>query len=111
MSEEPSNKQIFDLLQSLQQNHQKIEQRLNDLEKRSPSSDPGFEMVNSRDWHGTEVIDTNAEFIGAIDQGTTSSRFLIFSKNGEPVAMHQVEFKQIYPNSGYELRCLPIDNR
>jgi glycerol kinase len=97
---EPTNRQIFELLQSLQQNHQKIEQRINELEKRAPPSPAGFELVNSRDWHGTEVIDTNAEFIGAIDQGTTSSRFLIFSKNGEPVAMHQVEFKQIYPNSG-----------
>jgi len=98
---EVSTKQIFELLQSLQQSHQKIEQRINDLEKRAPPSPAGFELVNSRDWHGTEVIDTNAEFIGAIDQGTTSSRFLIFSKNGEPVAMHQVEFKQIYPNSGW----------
>jgi glycerol kinase len=30
-----------------------------------------------------------AEFIGSIDQGTTSSRFLIFNKAGEPVASHQ----------------------
>jgi len=28
-------------------------------------------------------------FVGAIDQGTTSSRFLIFNKEGEPVAEHQ----------------------
>lgn len=96
-----SNKQIFDLLQSLQQDHQKLEQRLHELEKRGPPSPAGFELVNSREWHGTEVIDTEADFIGAIDQGTTSSRFLIFSKNGEPVAMHQMEFKQIYPNSGW----------
>ena len=97
---EITNKQIFDLLQSLQQNHEKLEQRLHDLEKRAPNSPAGFELVSSKDL-GSEPIDTNAEFIGAIDQGTTSSRFLIFSKSGEPVAMHQVEFKQIYPNSGY----------
>ncbi|KAF2670093.1 glycerol kinase [Microthyrium microscopicum] len=41
------------------------------------------------------------ELIGAIDQGTTSSRFLIFNRQGEPVAEHQTEFKQIYPNSGW----------
>ena len=41
------------------------------------------------------------EFIGAIDQGTTSSRFLIFNKEGEPVCSHQIEFKQYYPESGY----------
>jgi len=39
-------------------------------------------------------------FIGAIDQGTTSSRFIIFDGVGQPVAMHQVEFKQMYPESG-----------
>ena len=39
-------------------------------------------------------------FIGSIDQGTTSSRFLIFNKSGEPVASHQLEFKQIYPHPG-----------
>lgn len=39
-------------------------------------------------------------FIGSIDQGTTSTRFLIFNKAGEPVAIHQEEFSQIYPNPG-----------
>jgi hypothetical protein len=39
-------------------------------------------------------------FVGSIDQGTTSSRFLIFNKSGEPVASHQLEFKQIYPQPG-----------
>lgn len=37
-------------------------------------------------------------YIGAIDQGTTSSRFLIFNKDGDPVASHQIEFKQYYPH-------------
>ena len=40
-------------------------------------------------------------FIGSIDQGTTSSRFLIFNKAGNPVAAHQLEFKQIYPQPGW----------
>ncbi|KAJ5712314.1 Glycerol kinase [Penicillium malachiteum] len=39
-------------------------------------------------------------FVGSIDQGTTSTRFLIFDRDGEPVASHQVEFTQIYPNPG-----------
>lgn len=42
-------------------------------------------------------------FIGSIDQGTTSTRFLIFNKDGEPVASHQIEFSQIYPQSGFVL--------
>lgn len=39
-------------------------------------------------------------FVGSIDQGTTSTRFLIFNRDGEPVASHQIEFKQFYPQSG-----------
>lgn len=39
-------------------------------------------------------------FIGSIDQGTTSSRFLIFNEAGDPVASYQIEFKQIYPQPG-----------
>jgi hypothetical protein len=42
----------------------------------------------------------NHTFIGAIDQGTTSSRFLIFDTSGEVVATHQLEFKQYYPHPG-----------
>ncbi|KIV98076.1 glycerol kinase, variant [Exophiala mesophila] len=40
-------------------------------------------------------------FVGSIDNGTTSSRFLIFDPSGNPVAQHQIEFKQIYPHSGW----------
>ncbi|KAF2137648.1 uncharacterized protein K452DRAFT_235607 [Aplosporella prunicola CBS 121167] len=40
-------------------------------------------------------------FIGSIDQGTTSTRFLIFDGTGTPVASHQIEFTQKYPESGW----------
>ncbi|PYH77698.1 glycerol kinase [Aspergillus uvarum CBS 121591] len=40
-------------------------------------------------------------FVGSIDQGTTSTRFLIFSEAGKLVVSHQVEFTQIYPNPGW----------
>jgi len=43
---------------------------------------------------------SHTQFVGAIDQGTTSTRFLIFNRAGEVVALHQLEFKQIYPNPG-----------
>ncbi|KAK3722136.1 Glycerol kinase [Vermiconidia calcicola] len=47
-------------------------------------------------------VDPSTEtFVGSIDQGTTSSRFLIFDTKGEPVAVHQEEFSQIYPNPGW----------
>lgn len=39
-------------------------------------------------------------YIGSIDQGTTSTRFIIFDGLGEPVAQHQIEFSQKYPQSG-----------
>ena len=39
-------------------------------------------------------------FTAAVDQGTTSSRFLIFDGEGMPRASHQVEFEQLYPHSG-----------
>ncbi|KAK3381427.1 glycerol kinase-like protein [Podospora didyma] len=40
-------------------------------------------------------------FVGSIDQGTTSSRFLIFNGEGDPVASHQIEFENLYPKSGW----------
>lgn len=42
-------------------------------------------------------------YIGSIDQGTTSTRFIIFDGLGEPVAQHQIEFTQMYPQSGLVL--------
>ena len=40
-------------------------------------------------------------FVGSIDQGTTSSRFIIFNGEGDLVASHQIEFENLYPESGY----------
>jgi glycerol kinase len=40
-------------------------------------------------------------FIGSIDAGTTSSRFIIFDGTGNPVAQHQIEFGQFYEHSGW----------
>ncbi|RDH20235.1 glycerol kinase [Aspergillus niger ATCC 13496] len=40
-------------------------------------------------------------FIGAIDTGTTSSRFIIFDCTGVPVAKYQMEFRQIHEKSGW----------
>ncbi|PCD33162.1 hypothetical protein AU210_009396 [Fusarium oxysporum f. sp. radicis-cucumerinum] len=40
-------------------------------------------------------------FVGSVDQGTTSTRFLIFNGHGEPIVSHQIEFENHYPNSGW----------
>ena len=41
------------------------------------------------------------ELVGALDQGTTSSRFIIFDPAGREVARHQLEHRQILPQSGW----------
>ena len=40
-------------------------------------------------------------YIAAIDQGTTSTRFIVFDKNGNTVACAQKEHRQIYPQPGW----------
>jgi glycerol kinase len=37
----------------------------------------------------------------AFDQGTTSSRSIVFDHDGSIVAVGQKEFKQIYPRAGW----------
>ncbi|MDE0710044.1 MAG: glycerol kinase GlpK, partial [bacterium] len=39
--------------------------------------------------------------VGAIDQGTTSTRFMVFDHDGSVVASAQEEFEQIYPRPGW----------
>ncbi|MBO7335193.1 MAG: glycerol kinase, partial [Lachnospiraceae bacterium] len=41
------------------------------------------------------------EYVMALDQGTTSSRCILFDKSGNIVNMAQQEFKQIYPKPGW----------
>ncbi|MDQ3450698.1 MAG: glycerol kinase GlpK [Actinomycetota bacterium] len=42
-----------------------------------------------------------AELIGAVDQGTTSTRFMVFDHDGTEVARHQLEHEQILPRPGW----------
>jgi glycerol kinase len=42
-----------------------------------------------------------AEFVGAIDQGTTSTRFMIFDHGGNVVGSHQLEHEQILPQAAW----------
>jgi glycerol kinase len=41
------------------------------------------------------------DYVGAIDQGTTSTRFIVFSRRGQIVATAQKEHEQIYPQPGW----------
>ena len=42
-----------------------------------------------------------ASYVGAIDQGTTSTRFIVFNHSGQIVATAQKEHQQIYPQPGW----------
>ncbi|GGN88647.1 glycerol kinase [Actinoplanes lobatus] len=42
-----------------------------------------------------------AHYIGALDQGTTSTRFMIFDRAGREIGRHQLEHRQIQPRSGW----------
>ena len=42
-----------------------------------------------------------ANYIGSIDQGTTSTRFIVFDRSGRVAAIAQKEHEQIYPKPGW----------
>ncbi len=44
---------------------------------------------------------TDAPFLLAIDQGTTSTRAILFDAAVRPVASHSIELRQIYPANGW----------
>jgi glycerol kinase len=50
-------------------------------------------------WRGTRI--PLKSYIGAIDQGTTSTRFLVFDKSARIVAQAQHEHEQIFPRPGW----------
>ena len=40
-------------------------------------------------------------YIGSLDQGTSSTRFMIFDHSGKVVGQHQLEHRQILPHAGW----------
>jgi len=42
-----------------------------------------------------------ADYVGALDQGTTSTRFMLFDHGGNEVGRHQLEHGQIMPRAGW----------
>ena len=40
-------------------------------------------------------------FVGAIDQGTTSTRFIVVDRSGQTIAAAQKEHRQVYPKPGW----------
>jgi len=41
------------------------------------------------------------KYVAAVDQGTTSTRFMVFNYEGKVVSAHQLEHQQIYPQAGW----------
>jgi len=44
---------------------------------------------------------STARYVGAVDQGTTSTRFMVFDRGGNEIARHQLEHQQIMPQPGW----------
>ncbi|MBA3310950.1 MAG: glycerol kinase GlpK [Nocardioidaceae bacterium] len=42
-----------------------------------------------------------SEYVAAVDQGTTSTRCMVFDKSGSVVAVSQMEHEQIFPRAGW----------
>jgi glycerol kinase len=42
-----------------------------------------------------------ADYVGAVDQGTTSTRFMVFDHGGNVIGVDQKEHEQIYPKPGW----------
>ncbi|KAH6648141.1 glycerol kinase-like protein [Truncatella angustata] len=71
----------------------------------SPSDIPGTNGAEHKTPDAARPQTPNPDpyewFVGAIDQGTTSTRFIIFSSQADIIASHQIEFENLYPESGW----------
>jgi hypothetical protein len=67
----------------------------------SPFSPVGHRFLSCAYAVPPAKMTTSNSYLAAIDQGTTSSRFMVFTCEGEIVAYHQKEFTQINPQAGY----------
>jgi hypothetical protein len=46
-------------------------------------------------------LSTTPSYVGTLDQGTSSTRFILYNSNGSIIASHQKEHKQYYPKPGW----------
>ncbi|KAL3479116.1 FGGY family of carbohydrate kinase [Aspergillus californicus] len=79
-----------------------------EIEENQPHHEINIRASQSFDGHRSLLQDEDHRkdnlkdrFIGAIDQGTTSTRFIIFDCTGNPVAKYQSEYRQIHEYSGW----------
>ena len=68
---------------------------------------PGFRIIKISNgtplvkFFSCDTMDCMNDYILALDQGTTSSRAILFDKAGTIIATAQQEFTQIFPKSGW----------
>ena len=46
------------------------------------------------------------KLVGSVDQGTSSTRFILFDEDGAMVEKHQMEFEQIHPKVRGPYTCI-----
>ncbi|KAF4531224.1 hypothetical protein B566_EDAN019283, partial [Ephemera danica] len=61
----------------------------------------GIVAENLKSQPSTPPPGVGGRYIGSIDQGTTSTRFIVFDKQGNQIAVGQKEHTQIYPQAGW----------
>ncbi|KAJ5949032.1 Glycerol kinase [Penicillium verhagenii] len=70
-----------------------------ELPERPIETDDGDRAIlQDEDKHAEDLKE---RFIGTIDQGTTSTRFIIFDCTGVPIAKYQTEFRQLHEHPGW----------
>lgn len=84
--------------QHVHQHHEQRQQRKLGLDFRPKQVDDGDRSLLQNEDNVSG--DLKHRFIGTIDQGTTSTRFIIFDCSGVPIAKYQSEFRQIHEHPG-----------
>jgi len=81
--------------------HQRLEQALK--ASPPPHGNKGLELSPALMYNlsGLKRGKRMANHIGALDQGTTSTRFIVFNREGKTMACAQKEHAQIYPQPGW----------
>jgi glycerol kinase len=65
------------------------------------SSNGSIDTSSNIDITGSNIPKKEVKWIGSIDQGTSSTRFMIFNQNGQIIASSQLEHEQIYPQPSW----------
>src|SRR2546430_17704380 len=61
----------------------------------------GSKISRWRDRAGWQTVRVTSTYLAAIDQGTTSTRCIVFDVDGRIVALDQREHRQGYPRPGW----------